>query len=288
MYELIVSEKPQAAQKIAEALADKAPKKLKEKGVNYFSLTHEGKQIRVASAVGHLYGLGEKGGESWEYPVFETEWKPIYKTNKEARYTKDYVDALIALGKDASEVTVASDFDIEGEVIGLNVVRYALKRDDANRMKFSTLTKLDLKKAYKSKQNHLEWGQARAGETRHTLDWFYGINLSRAFTTSIKKGVGRFKVLSTGRVQAPALHFLAERERKIAEFNPEKFSEIYLDGSCSKVDIKAQYELPENKIKERKKQIEDDLDDEDDTKVSVDKSKIFDNDWANKVVEETE
>jgi DNA topoisomerase-1 len=118
MYELIISEKPQAAQKIAEALADNGAKKLKEKGVNYYSLTHEGKQIRVASAVGHLYGLGEKGGESWEYPVFETEWKPIYQTNKAAAFTKDYVKALEVLGKDANEFTVASDFDIEGEVIG--------------------------------------------------------------------------------------------------------------------------------------------------------------------------
>ncbi len=88
-YELIISEKPQAAQKIAESLGK--PQKLREFGVNYFQVTHEGKNILVASAVGHLYGLGEKGGESWTYPVFDTEWKPTWKTSKDLAYTKDYI-----------------------------------------------------------------------------------------------------------------------------------------------------------------------------------------------------
>lgn len=284
-YELIISEKPQAAEKIAKALADGTPKKVRDSNVNYFSLTHEGKEIRVASAVGHLYGLGEKGGETWQYPVFDTEWKPIYKTNKEAAYTKDYIKLLTKLGVDADEVTIASDFDVEGEVIGLNVVRYALNRKDANRMKFSTLTKPDLIKAYKSKQKHLEWGQAKAGETRHTLDWYYGINLSRAFTESIKKGANQFKVLSTGRVQAPALHFLAERERKIQAFKPETFWEIYLDGVCKSTPVKAQYEMPLDIAKEH--QI-DDEDEEGNEKKSIDKYKIFNEEWKTKVVLETE
>lgn len=286
-YELIISEKPQAAQKIAIALADKAPKKVRDLNVNYFALTHKGKDIRVASAVGHLYGLGEKGGESWTYPIFSTEWKPIYKNNKAASFTKDYIKLLEKLGKDADDVTLAADFDIEGEVIGLNVMRYALNRKDAFRMKFSTLTKGDLIKAYENKLPTIQWGQAKAGETRHTLDWFYGINLSRAFTQAIKKGTNQFKVLSTGRVQAPALHFLAERERKIEAFNPEDYTEIYLDANSSNVDFRAQYELPLDKIQERKSDLEEKQDEDSDEKITVDKSKIFDKDWANKVVEDT-
>jgi len=289
MYELIISEKPQAAEKIAKALAEGEMKKVRDDKVNYFALTRNGKDIRVASAVGHLYGLGEKGGESWTYPIFETEWKPIYKTNKMASFTKDYIKTLEKLGKEASEITVASDYDIEGEVIGLNVVRFALKKEDANRMKFSTLTKNDLIKAYENKQSHLEWGQAKAGETRHTLDWYYGINLSRAFTQSIRKGTNQFKVLSTGRVQAPALHFLAERERKIQVFIPEDYSEIYLNGKCENINFKAQYELPEEKVKERKKELEKlkiEKDSEDE-KIIVDKNKIFDKEYSNKIYKET-
>lgn len=285
MYELIISEKPQAAEKIANALADKTAMKVREK-VNFFSLTHNGKQIRVCSAVGHLYGLGEKGGESWKYPVFDTEWKPTYKMNKAAAYTKDYIDAIKKLGKEADSVTVASDFDIEGEVIGLNVVLHALGLKDAQRMKFSTLTKKDLIKSYENKLPTLVWGQANAGVTRHNLDWYYGINLSRAFTESIKKGAGQFKVMSTGRVQAPALHFLAERERKIAAFEPEKYSEIFMDGTCESIDVNLHYELPKDKIAERKKILEAAVD-EDGKKVAVDKHKVFDEEFANQVVSET-
>lgn len=283
-YELIISEKPQAAQKIAESLSDTKVAKVKEGGVNHFTLKHDGKAIVVASAVGHLYGLGEKGGESWKYPVYETEWKATYKTSKAAAYTKDYLNQIIKLGKNATEVTVASDFDIEGEVIGLNIVRHALKREDANRMKFSTLTKDELRKSYKNKQKHLEWGQAKAGETRHHLDWFYGINLSRAFTESIKKGANQFKVLSTGRVQAPALHFLAQREKKISAFKPEDFTEIYLDGECKKTSIKAQYELPLEIAKEHQITQEDD---EGEEKKVIDRYKIFDKEFSKKVIEET-
>jgi DNA topoisomerase-1 len=208
-YELIISEKPQAAQKIAEALADTSAKKSRDK-VNNFELTHNGKKIIVASAVGHLFGLGEKGGESWKYPVFETEWKATYKTNKAAAYTKDYLNNLINLGKGASEVTVASDFDIEGEVIGYNCIKYLCKQTDANRMKFSAVTKGDLVKAYENKAKTLNWGQVHAGTTRHELDWFYGINLSRALSQAIKSA-GRFKILSSGRVQGPALKILVDK-----------------------------------------------------------------------------
>lgn len=296
-YELIVSEKPQAAQKIAAALSDSAPKKKRTHNVNYFEITHQGKPIVVASAVGHLYGLGEKGGESWEYPVFETEWKPTYKISKASDYTKDYIKVLEELGAGADEVTIASDFDIEGEVIGLNVVLYALKRSDANRMKFSTLTKNDLVKAYANKQPHLEWGQAKAGDTRHHLDWFYGINLSRAFTTSIKKGANQFKVLSTGRVQGPALHFLAERERKIQAFVPETYWEIYLDGICENTPIIAQFELDMQKAKEEadlrmvaKKELQGVRDEEEDEedKLKVERYKIFAEEYKDTVLEETQ
>jgi DNA topoisomerase-1 len=250
-YELIISEKPQAAAKIASALADSKVQKQRENNVNYHVLTHKGKNIIVASAVGHLYILGEKEGESWKYPVFETEWKPIYKVNKTANYTKDYIKVLTKLGKEATEVTIASDFDIEGEVIGLNAIRFALGKEDANRMKFSTLTKDELIKAYENKQKTLEWGQAKAGETRHNLDWYYGINISRALTDSIKKATNQFKVLSSGRVQGPSLHFLAERERKIAAFKSQPYWEIYLNGLCKQTKLKAKYE--EEKIFEKDK-----------------------------------
>ncbi|MBI2557690.1 DNA topoisomerase I [Candidatus Woesearchaeota archaeon] len=227
MYELIVTEKPAAALKIAEALADGKFIKESYQGVPYYRLTHGKKDIVVACAVGHLYGLAEKEKKGWHFPVFDIEWKPVAETTKSSKFTKKYLDTLKKLCKNADSFTIATDYDQEGEVIGLNVIRYACKQKDANRMKFSTLTKDELRESYKNKTKHLDWGQAEAGETRHNLDWINGVNYSRALTAAIKS-VGAFKIMSTGRVQGPALKIIVHREKEINAFKPTPFWQIQL------------------------------------------------------------
>ena len=217
MYELIIAEKPNASKRIAESLADGKPIKENLNGVPYYKITRGKKDIVVACAVGHLYGLEQKEGKKWSYPIFDIEWQASYETKKESAFTKKYLTALKKLSKDAKEFTVATDYDIEGEVIGLNVIRYACKQKDANRMKFSTLTKEDLIKAYETKEKTLNWGQAKAGETRHFLDYYNGINYSRALTSAIRS-TGAFKIMSIGRVQGPALHFIVQRERSTTNY----------------------------------------------------------------------
>ena len=135
--ELIITEKPAAAKKIAEALADGKAIKENIKGVPYYKISHNKKDILVGSAVGHLFGLAEKDKQGFSYPVFDIEWKPSFETNKEADFTKKYYDVLKKLAKQATSFTVACDYDVEGEVIGLNVIRYICNRNDAKRMKFT-------------------------------------------------------------------------------------------------------------------------------------------------------
>jgi DNA topoisomerase-1 len=241
-YELIITEKPAAAKKIAEALADKAPKRESYmKKVPYYILTHNGKEIVVACAVGHLYGLAEKEKKGWIYPVYDIEWKPSSEIKKASNYTNQYLAAIKKLAKDAKEFTVATDYDIEGEVIGLNVIRYACDKKDANRMKFSTLTKDDLIEAYENKSKHLDWGQAHAGEARHILDWFYGINTSRALTAAMKTK-GAFKIMSSGRVQGPTLKLVVDKEKEIQAFKSVPYWQIELIGEADKKDIDSWHE----------------------------------------------
>ena len=231
MYELIITEKPNAAKKIAEALADYKPIKRNDKGIPYYEITHKGKDIVVACAVGHLFGLSQKEGRKSDFPVFDVEWKPTADISKSSAYTKKYLSVIQKLSKNASGFMVATDYDIEGEVIGLNVVRFACNQKDAKRMKFSTLTKDDLVKAYENSSPHLDWGQANAGVARHKLDWFYGINTSRALTHSIKKA-GFFKLLSSGRVQGPALKLIVDKEKEIGKFRPTPYWQISLTGEA--------------------------------------------------------
>ena len=166
---LIITEKPQAALKISSALG--RARKLAEAGVPYYELERAGKKIIVACAVGHLFGLiGKEKG----WPVFNIEWQPSYKKNA---WTKKYYNALVKLSRRASSFIVATDYDVEGEVIGWNILRFIARQKDARRMKFSTLTAGELQKAYENLLPTIDWGQAVAGETRHFLDWMYGINL---------------------------------------------------------------------------------------------------------------
>ena len=248
MSELIITEKPSSAAKVAAALADGKPVQKKNKQASYYVLKHNGQEIYVASAVGHLYGLEQKK-KGYIYPVFDIEWKPTH-TKKGVNYTKVYFDTISMLTKKVDSFTVACDYDVEGEVIGYNVIRFICKQKDANRMKFSTLTKGDLVKSYEEKEKHIDWGQALAGETRHKLDWFYGINLSRALTSAVK-AAGSFKIMSAGRVQGPTLKLLVDREREIKAFIPEPFWVISLNGKYKKDKVEALYEV--DKVFDKKK-----------------------------------
>ncbi|MFH1642853.1 MAG: DNA topoisomerase I [Nanoarchaeota archaeon] len=240
MYELIITEKPAAAKKIAEALADGKAIKDNLSGAPYYKITRGNKDIMVACAVGHLFGLDQKNN-SWDFPVFDISWQPAYEKKKAAAYSKKYLLTIKKLCKDADSFTVATDYDIEGEVIGLNIIKYICKQKDASRMKFSTLTKPDLIEAYENKSKTIDWGQANAGETRHFLDWYNGINYSRALTAAYKT-TGGFKILSIGRVQGPALKIITDRENDIKVFKSVPYWQIELHGTAKEDSLIAWHE----------------------------------------------
>nr|QBM01384.1 DNA topoisomerase 1 [uncultured archaeon] len=237
-YELIITEKPQAALKIADALADNAPKRNLVNGVPYYEITHENKNIVVACAVGHLFGLRS---EERGFPIFNVEWIPSYKEKND--FTKKYYQVISSLVKNASSFIIATDYDIEGELIGYNILRFICRTIDAKRMKFSTLTKPDVTEAYEKPMETIDFGLAIGGETRHTLDWYYGINLSRALMSALSKA-GAFRIMSIGRVQGPALEFVVEKEKEIIAFKPKKYWQVFLVVSNDhKIEVKYEKDI---------------------------------------------
>jgi len=92
-------------------------------------------------------------------------------------------------------------------------------------MKFSTLTKNELVESYEHPLETLDWGQAYAGETRHKIDWLYGINLSRALMSAIKR-TGSFRILSIGRVQGPTLKIIVDRDKEIEIFKSVPYWQV--------------------------------------------------------------
>lgn len=224
MPTLIITEKPNVAERIAKAIGRGEEKKFVREGAPY----HMVGDIFIAPAVGHIFGLREKKKDGWRYPVFDIEWAPSYLINKNSDFTKKYLDNLQFLAKKCDKFINACDYDIEGEVIAFNAIKYACGVDplspNVRRMKFSTLTSEAILEAYR-KLEGINKGMAEAGITRHKLDWFWGINLSRALTLSIRRSRG-YVTLSIGRVQGPTLKLLATREESIKSFKPEPYWEI--------------------------------------------------------------
>jgi DNA topoisomerase-1 len=151
---------------------------------------------------------------------------PTYleKTNT---WSKKYFDNIKNLAEGASEVISATDFDVEGSLIAWNIIRFICEKNDGKRMRFSTLTTPDIVEAFETASPHLDFPVIEAGLARHNLDWFFGINISRALTLALES-VGGYWVLSTGRVQGPTLKILEDREKEIAAFRPVPYWQLLL------------------------------------------------------------
>lgn len=210
MVMLVIAEKPKSAARIASAL-DLKPKRYKR--ITYFSGEVNGEQVYVVPALGHLFTLEQKG-KAFTYPVFEVQWVPLARA-------KDFCELIKKVGEKANVAVNACDFDIEGSLIGYNAIRFLTRVKEIRRMKFSSLTREELRKAFEN-LNELDLSHVEAGIARHTIDWFWGINLSRALMLSLRK-VGKWRVLSIGRVQGPTLALLVKRELEIKNFKPKIF-----------------------------------------------------------------
>jgi DNA topoisomerase-1 len=240
-HTLIVTEKPDAAKRIAKALDLKGkPQKIEENGVPYF-IAQQNKKLVVAPALGHLYTVAhERGGRSY-YPVFNFKWTPRHLAERGTKQVHSWIKIFSKLAKNADEFIAACDYDLEGSLIGYCILKYACgnKESIAKRMKFSTLMKSELEKAYDEPLPHLNFALIEAGKTRHEIDWLYGVNLSRALTMAAKRWSGRYATLSTGRVQGPTLSFLVKREKEIRCFVPTPYweikAEIEIKGSSYEV-----------------------------------------------------
>ena len=159
MATIVVCEKPDAALRVTQALSEgKFVKRTSPYEVDYYEFTKNGKKHVVVAAVGHLFNL-KQNSKGWIYPIFDAHWVPSYKAIGKSAFSEKYFKTLEWIAKDNndSDLISAADFDNEGALIAWNVIRFIFKQKDAKRMKFSTLTKPDLIKAYQDASAHLDW-----------------------------------------------------------------------------------------------------------------------------------
>ncbi len=243
-YTLIITEKPDAAKRIAEALDLKGkPEKAEEKNVPYFRANRD-KPLVVVPGLGHLYTVTHEHGKRDYYPVFNFKWAPRYLAERNAKQTKTWIDVISKLAEGADSFIDACDYDIEGAMIGYTLLKYACgdKENLATRMKYSTLTKSELEKSYDEQMPSLDFPMIEAGRTRHEVDWLYGVNISRALTIAANRWSGRYNTLSTGRVQGPTLKFLVARECSINIFVPTPYWSIFAEVEIRGANYQADYQ----------------------------------------------
>jgi DNA topoisomerase-1 len=223
---LIVAEKNISARRIAEILA--GGKKVAEQKDAGVSTYHFGDNVTVGLR-GHVVEIDfEPGYQNWRSETATPRSLIDAKTIK-VPTEKKIVSLLQKLAKKADRVTIATDFDTEGELIGkeaYELVRAANKKVTIDRARFSAITAQELNHAF-SNTTELDFALAAAGEARQSIDLMWGASLTRFISLAARRG-GQ-NILSVGRVQTPTLSMIVDREKEIEAFVPEKYWQLALD-----------------------------------------------------------
>ncbi|BAI62514.1 DNA topoisomerase I [Methanocella paludicola SANAE] len=217
---LIVTEKNITARKIAQLLLGSA----KERKVDGVSV-YEGDDTAVVGLSGHIVNI--------DFPDEYNNWqstapKDLIWANTEMRYTqKKIATALKKLAKEATHVTIATDFDREGELIGVeayHIIKDAAPAAKFDRARYSAITRQEIEHAF-ANTVPIDFDLAAAGEARQKIDLVWGAALTRYISLTCGRLGNSF--LSVGRVQTPLLALIVDREKDIKAFTPTPYWEIY-------------------------------------------------------------
>jgi len=247
----VICEKPDAARRISDALSGGESRSEQMEGTTVFRFNRKGEEFAVCAAQGHLYSVSDPAQERTVYPVFDVEWYSSNLVEEDSTGAARRISAIGKLALGASKFVNACDFDVEGETIGYNLLRYACggKEKSALRATFSTLTEEDLVEAFDRLKPQAELGVARAGRARHAIDFVWGVNLSRALSQSALGSGHRYRTISIGRVQGPTLGFLVEREWEVGTFVPVPYWKA--SGTFERDGMRFKAECAKNKIETR-------------------------------------
>ncbi|MCK4613643.1 MAG: DNA topoisomerase I, partial [Thermoplasmata archaeon] len=127
---------------------------------------------------------------------------------------------------EADEVIIATDFDREGELIGVEALEVVKKFNPdfmVRRARFSSLTPVEIRDAF-ANLTDVDFNLSEAAECRQIIDLVWGAVLTRYLSLAAKQMGKDF--LSAGRVQSPTLTLIVDREREIKKFTPEPYWEI--------------------------------------------------------------
>ena len=233
--ELIITEKDNAARRIAEILSDGSAESGRVNGVNVYKWGGK----RCIGLSGHVVGV--------DFPPEYDDWRDVepvelVDAEMEKRPTQEtIVAALRCLARNASRIVIATDYDREGELIGkeaYELVREANDESPVDRVRFSSITDREVTEAF-ADPDDLDFDLAAAGEARQIVDLMWGASLTRYL--SLSAGQLGEDFISVGRVQGPTLKLIVDREREIDAFDPEDYWELFAALAKDETTFEAQY-----------------------------------------------
>lgn len=224
VHNLIISEKNSTARKIAQILSNGKYKTEKSGKYPIYTWEDNGTPYRCFGLRGHILKVDfPEEYRKWEdvdlkeLAAAEVEKKPIQKS---------LLRMIEREAKKANKLIIATDFDREGELIGVdaqNIASKANREIEAYRARFSALTKEEINEAFSNLEKpYLKL--AEAGGTRQEIDLVWGATLTRFL--SLTSGRRGNQYLSVGRVQSPTLSLVVKREKEIRAFKPKTYYQI--------------------------------------------------------------
>ncbi|MBE0429027.1 MAG: DNA topoisomerase I [Thermoleophilia bacterium] len=238
---LIVTEKDTAARKIASILGEGKVSTGSYQRVPIYSFSMNGDEFACIGLKGHIMQL--------EYPEEYSDWRKVEPKALidasliKAPAAKSVINALKKAAKDAEKVIIATDFDREGELIGLEALELVTEANpelarDAVRARYSALTSEEIHEAF-ANTVELSVPLAKAGAARQDIDLIWGATLTRFMSLATSRLGNQF--LSVGRVQSPTLALIVERELERRAFVPEPYWQVFADVDSSQGGFTVQH-----------------------------------------------
>ena len=227
---LIVTEKNDAAKKIASILANGPVKEESHYRVPYYVFSDsQGEKAVAIGLKGHVLEV--------DFPPEYAEWRKVEPRTLidaplvKVETAKAVIRALKKLAAEATSLVIATDYDREGELIGLEALNLATEENPrlirtVRRARFSSLTPGEITRAF-SNLDHLSEPLAHAGEARQDIDLIWGATLTRFVSLATSRLGNQF--LSVGRVQSPTLALIVAREKERRAFVPEPYWVVKVD-----------------------------------------------------------
>ena len=194
-----------------------------------------GKDFTVMSSVGHIRQIAKKNKDGGRPIETNNKYKITFEVDPGK---KKVVTELRKAVKAAEEVWLATDEDREGEAIAWHLCEVLkLNPKTTKRIVFHEITKNAIEEAIKNPRK-IDMKMVEAQQTRQTLDWLVGFDLSPVVWRKVPGGK------SAGRVQSPAVKLLVEREREIEKFGVKITGEFFVpnSGEILKAELNKKFE----------------------------------------------